>query len=151
MQSLDEWKQRGLGGPASLFECWAQTQLHANGPTDADLQDLPPTLYVFATAAAGPGNATMHPFLNYSLYQDEAPPFARQQVMGYMRACAGLPSVPLPRPTGHVPRIVLLNRRYTSGRGMLRLDEVFVRLRRRMGGAAHVDMQMLEGLTFAGV
>lgn len=180
-QSLEHWAATGLQGPASLFGCWAGTQLHAtsNEENSAGMDDVPPVLYVFKHVAAGPGNATMHPFMNFTLWQDEAPPGARLSVMQYMRQyvcvahmctscgctshkhfmsacscsvhyfrCAGLQPTPMPRPATHQPRLVLLNRRYQAGRGLLRLDEVAWRVRQALD--IDVRIEFLEGLSFQG-
>lgn len=62
--------------------------------------------------------------------------------------CAGLEPLPMPRPLAHRPRVVLLNRRYHAGRGLLRLDEVAWRLRQALD--SEVQIEFLEGLRFAG-
>lgn len=90
-QSLEHWASIGLHSPASLFGCWAGTQLHATSIAEnsAGMEDMPPVLFVFKHAAGGPGNATMHPFMNFTLYQHEAPPSARLSVMQYIRQYVG--------------------------------------------------------------
>lgn len=61
--------------------------------------------------------------------------------------CAGVDALPKPRPRDHRPHVVLLNRRYHAGRGLLRLDEVAWRLQDTLD----VEITFLEGLRFQGI
>lgn len=166
---LEMMQRSNASAIADLYRCWAHSVLrvgdvHEGGQGDED------TVHVFANAAAGVGPYTMSPFHATTMFVHQAPLDVRRTTIKYVREyvfvwfddciavpmlyaftlhrCAGLPGAPRPPPA--TPHVVLFNRAYTAGRGLLRVDQVAWKLGRVVSDTVAITVEFAEGLSFRG-